>query len=365
MPADDIPPPPPSEEIPPPTPEETAAPLQTGDEPRRCGKAFSSLLLGFLGCLLGGVALAGMYFNPGASEAVQITGNLDTMQEVVVGDAEQRGIKMFLASFGQWFGFVGAALGLVGFIQGLTHLYQASEKLVLPKRWLASFGTLFSFIACCSILAALKHGYDAHVGLPKENAEEAFNRVGQLADIMQQGQDIADGKAPPKQGGLGSKATGIAEGILGGSMNPVQQLWTEDYIGRTAPPLDVYAVNTRRSTFELSTLRNTRVLIAFLNPASPACGKVIAPLNALFERTSRGQLWIIGSCPSKAQGALAFTKTYGAKFPIGNAQYYREPYSDITLPPAFMVVDETGRIVSFHFGLASLPAAIRAAEGKP
>jgi hypothetical protein len=107
------------------------------------------------------------------------------------------------------------------------------------------------------------------------------------------------------------------------------------------------------------------VLIAFLNPASPACGKVVAPLNALFERTSRGQLWIIGSCPSKAQGALAFTKTYGAKFPIGNAQYYREPYSDITLPPAFMVVDETGRIVSFHFGLASLPAAIRAAEGKP
>jgi len=236
---------------------------------------------------------------------------------------------------------------------------------VLPKRWLASFGTVFSFIACCSILAALKHGYDAHVGLPKENAEEAFNRVGQLADIMQQGQDIANGKAPPKQGGLGSKVTGIAEGILGGSMNPVQQLWTEDYIGRTAPPLDVYAVNTRRSTFELSTLRNTRVLIAFLNPASPACGKTVPPLNALFDRTSRGQLWIIGSCPPKAQGALAFTKTYGAKFPIGNAQYYREPYSDITLPPAFMVVDETGRIVSFHFGLASLPAAIRAAEGKP
>jgi hypothetical protein len=364
MPADDIPPPPPSEEIPPPPPEETAAPAAV-DGPRRCGKAFSSLLLGFLGCLLGGVALAGMYFNPGASESVQITGNLDTMQEVVVQDATNRGLKMFLASFGQWFGFIGAALGLVGFIQGLTHLYQASEKLVLPKRWLASFGTLFSLIACCSILAALKHGYDAHVGLPKENAEEAFNRVGQLAGIMQQGQDIADGKAPPAKGGLGETATGIAEGILGGSMNPVQQLWTEDYIGRTAPPLDVYAVNTRRSTFELSTLRNTRVLIAFLNPASPACGKVVAPLNALFERTSRGQLWIIGSCPPKSTAALAFTKTYGAKFPIGNAQYYREPYSDITLPPAFMVVDETGRIVSFHFGLASLPAAIRAAEGKP
>ena len=357
MPAEDVPPPPP------PLPEETGSGAES--HPRRCGKAFSSLLLGFLGCLLGGVALAGMYFNPGPSESVQITGNLDTMQEVIVQDATNRGLKMFLASFGQWFGFVGAALGLVGFIQGLTHLYQASEKLVLPKRWLASFGTLFSFIACCSILAALKHGYDAHVGLPKENAEEAFNRVEQVTGIMQQGVDIANGKEPPKQGGLDSKATGIAEGILGGSMNPVQQLWTGDYIGSAAPALDVYAVNTRRSTFELSTLRNTRVLIAFLNPASPACGQVVPPLNALFDRTSRGQLWIIGSCPPKTQDALAFTKNYGAKFPVGNAQYYREPYSDITLPPAFMVVDENGRIISFHFGLASLPAAIRAVEAKP
>ena len=363
MPADETPPPPPPEEIPPPPPEETAPNGQP--DPRRCGKAFSSLLLGFIGCLLGGVALAGMYFNPGASESVQITGNLDQMQEVVVQDATNRGLKMFLASFGQWFGFVGAALGLVGFIQGLTHLYQASEKLVLPKRWLAGFGTLFSFAACCSILAALKHGYDAHVGLPKENAEEAFNRVEQVAGIVQQGVDIANGKAPPKQKGLGSKVTGIAEGILGGSMNPVQQLWTEDYIGSTAPALDVYAANTRRSTFELSTLRNTRVLIAFFNPASPACGKAVPQLNALFNRTSRGQIWIIGSCPPNSTGALTFAKTHGAKFPVGNARHYPEPYADITLPPVFMIVDATGRIESFHFGLASLPAAIRAAERKP
>ncbi len=359
MPEDDIPPPPPPEEINPPPPEAEA------DAPRRCGKAFSSLLLGFIGCLLGGVALAGFYFNPGASESVQINGNLDQMQEVVVQDATDRGLKMFLASFGQWFGFVGAALGLIGFIQGLTHLYQASERLVLPKRWLASFGTLFSFIACFSIVAALRHGWDAHVGLPKENAEEAFKRVEQVAGIVQQGVDIANGKAPPKQGGLGEKATGIAEGILGGSMNPIQQLGTEDYIGRTAPPLDVYSVNTRRSTFELGTLRNTRVLVVFLNPASPACGQAVPALNALYDRTSRGQLWIIGTCAPGTIGALEFVKAHGAKFPVGNAQSYREPYSEIVLPPVFMVVDENGAIESFHFGLASLPAAIRAAEKKP
>ena len=88
-----------------------------------------------------------------------------------------------------------------------------------------------------------------------------------------------------------------------------------------------------------------------------------APVNVCTIRTARSRSFSFFG--SKSTAALAFTKTYGAKFPIGNAQYYREPYSDITLPPAFMVVDETGRIVSFHFGLASLPAAIRAAEGKP
>ena len=117
MPADDIPPPPPPEEIPPPPPEETAAPGSMDEaQPRRCGKAFSSLLLGFLGCLLGGVALAGMYFNPGASESVQITGNLGQMETTLVEDTKTRGIKQFIAGFGQWLGAVGALLGLFGLI---------------------------------------------------------------------------------------------------------------------------------------------------------------------------------------------------------------------------------------------------------
>ncbi len=54
---DEIPPPPPPEEISPPPPEESSADLP---QPKRCGKAFASLLLGILGCVLGGVALAGL-----------------------------------------------------------------------------------------------------------------------------------------------------------------------------------------------------------------------------------------------------------------------------------------------------------------
>ena len=145
---DEIPPPPPPEEIPPPSPEEPTAEAPAELQPKRCGKAFASLLLGILGCVLGGVALAGLLLDPGAAENVQISGNLDHMQNVLVEDTKTRGMKMFFASFGQWFGAIGALLGLIGITAGATHHYQAGERMVVPKPWLAGIGTLLSLIAC-------------------------------------------------------------------------------------------------------------------------------------------------------------------------------------------------------------------------
>ena len=113
MPDEFPPPPPPTEEVPPPPPEDTrpdAAPA----EPKRCAKAFSSLLLGIFGCVLGSIALTGLLLNPGDAGIVTITGNLGQMENVLVEDTKTRGIKMFLASFGQWFGAIGALLGLIG-----------------------------------------------------------------------------------------------------------------------------------------------------------------------------------------------------------------------------------------------------------
>ena len=106
-----IPPAPPTEVLPAPE-----APADAATQPKPCGKAFASLLLGLFGCLLGGVAVAGLVWSPGAADNVQLTGNLNQMQDVIVADTKTRGLKMFFASFGQWFGFIGAGLGLIGIL---------------------------------------------------------------------------------------------------------------------------------------------------------------------------------------------------------------------------------------------------------
>ena len=360
---DEIPPPPPPEEIPPPPPEESSAVAPAELQPKRCGKAFASLLLGILGCVLGGVALAGLLLNPGAAESVQITGNLDQMQNVLVEDTKTRGLKMFFASFGQWFGAIGALLGLIGITQGITHLYQAGIRLVIPQRWLASFGTFFSLIACLSIVLALRHGYDANVGLHVENTEEAFNRLDQLAGIQQQAQDIAEGKVPMQSGGLDEKARGIAESLLGGSLSPITQLWTEDYLNRRAPNMEMYT--TKGGSYSIETAKNTRVILMVMSGNSPACGKAVPLLNQLRSEFARGELLILGVSSDKPVVVEAFVKRNGPRFPVGTASFLPEPYADAEAKPTFFIIDRAGVIEAILIGPKSLVQLRAAARGKP
>ena len=58
-----------------------------------------------------------------------------------------------------------------------------------------------------------------------ENANEAFDRVGQVANVMQQA-DIAEGKAPARRVG---RANPAAESLFAGTLDPITQIWTEDY----------------------------------------------------------------------------------------------------------------------------------------
>ena len=91
----------------PPAPAEAGLPAADAmTQPKPCGKAFASLLLGIFGCVLGGVAYAGLVWTPGDSSSVQLTGNLGQMQDVITADTKERGMKMFFANFGQWFGFI-------------------------------------------------------------------------------------------------------------------------------------------------------------------------------------------------------------------------------------------------------------------
>ena len=198
---DEFPPPPPPEEVPPPPPEDTRPDAASAEpQPKRCIKPMSSLLLGFLGCLIGGLAVYGVFYDSGDAKNVQITGNLGQMENVLVEDTTTRSIKQFIAGFGQWFGAVGALLGLFGLIAAVTHFLQASARQVIPQRWLASFGAVVSLVACCSVGAMIIHGYQANVGLPVENTKEVFNRLDQVAKIQQKAQDIAEGNVPLQPG---------------------------------------------------------------------------------------------------------------------------------------------------------------------
>ena len=362
MPDEFPPPPPPTEEVPPPPPEDTrpdAAPA----EPKRCAKAFSSLLLGIFGCVLGGIALTGLLLNPGDAGSVTITGNLGQMENVLVEDTKTRGIKMFLASFGQWFGAIGALLGLIGITAGITHLYQAGARLVIPQRWLASIGTFFSLIACFSIGAALKHGYDANVGLHVENTKEVFNRLDQVADIQQKAQDIAEGKTPVQPGSLDERTMALAESLLGGTLNPITQLWTEEYLNRRAPNVEVYT--TTGVSYSIANARNTRVILMVMSGNSPACIKTVPLLNQLRGEFGRGQLLILAVSSDKPVVLDAFVKRTAPKFPVGTASFLPEPYADAQLKPTFFIIDRIGFTEQILVGPQTLAQLRVAARGKP
>ena len=353
---DEIPPPPPP-------PEESSVAAPAEFQPKRCGKAFTSLLLGILGCVLGGVAFYGLEYDPGSTGKVQISGSLDQMQNVLVEDTKKRGIKMFIASFGQWFGAIGALLGLIGITAGATHLYQAGERMVVPKPWLAGIGTLLSLIACYSIKPALLHGYAANVGLHVENTEEAFSRLEQVAGIQQQAQDIAEGKAPMQSGGLDEKARGIAESLLGGSLSPITQIWTEEYLNRRAPNMEMYG--TSGGSFSIKNAKNTRVILMVMSGNSPACGKAVPLLNQLKSEFTRGELLILGVSSDKAVVVDAFVKRTGPKFPVGTANFLPEPYKDAETKPTFFIIDRVGFIEAILIGPKSLAQLRAAAQGKP
>jgi len=346
----------------PPSPAEVGLPAADAmTQPKPCGKAFASLLLGIFGCILGGVAYVGLIWTPGDSSSVQLTGNLGQMQDVIVADTKERGMKMFFAAFGQWFGFIGAGLGLIGLIQGITHLYQAGIRLVIPKRWLASFGSFFSVIACLSIVAGLKHGYAANVGLHVENANEAFDRVGQVSKMMKQAQDIAEGKAPPKEG-LGMEALGIGENVFSGLLNPVTQLWTEDYLNRHAPEIEFYATDGRG--YSLKNSKNTRVILVLIKSASPDCRNAVSALNQLYNEFSLGDLRLLAVSQEPSANLAAFVKQTGAKFPVGKAAVLpAEPYGDVQSFPTYFVLDREGVIEKILIGPQSVGILRAAAKG--
>ena len=62
----------------------------------------------------------------------------------------------------------------------------------------------------------------------------------------------------------------MAESLFAGTLNPITQIWTEDYLNRHAPNIEFYATDGRGYSIEKS--RNTRHRHAYarLQPRVPA-----------------------------------------------------------------------------------------------
>jgi hypothetical protein len=326
--------------------------------------AMGSLLLGILGCVVGGIAVYGVFYDSGDTGSVKITGDLGQMQEVLVEDTKTRGIKQLIASFGERLGWIGFFLGLFGLIAAITHLLRAVYRQVIPQFWLASFGAVVSLIAFLpSIFAAATHSYDANVGLHVENTKEVFNRLDQVSKIQKKAQDIAEGNAPLQPGSLDEKTMALAESLLGGTLNPITQLWTEEYLNRRAPNVEVYT--TTGVSYSIANARNTRVILMVMSGNSPACIKTVPLLNQLRGEFGRGQLLILAVSIDKPVVLDVFVKRTAPKFPVGTASFLPEPYADAQVKPTFFIIDRIGFTEQILVGPQTLTQLRAAARGKP
>ena len=185
-----------------------------------------------------------------------------------------------------------------------------------------------------------------------ENANEAFDRVGQVANVMQQAQDIAEGKAPAPAG-LDEQTRAMAESLFAGTLNPITQIWTEDYLNRHAPNIEFYATDGRGYSIEKS--RNTRVIVMLMRASSPACQQSVAILNQIYDETSRGDLRILAVSQETPASLDAFVRRTGAKFPVGKgAVLPSEPYGDVQTFPTYFILDSDGIIEKILIGPQSL-----------
>ena len=178
---------------------------------------------------------------------------------------------------------------------------------------------------------------------------------------MKQAQDIAEGKAPPKEG-LGMEAFGIGENLFSGLLNPVTQLWTEDYLNRHAPDIEFYATDGRG--YSLKNSKNTRVILVLIKSASPDCQNAVPGLNQLFNEFSLGDLRILAVSQEPSANLDAFVKQTGAKFPVGKAAVLpTEPYGDVQSFPTYFILDREGIIEKILIGPQPVGNLRAAAKG--
>ena len=303
----------------------------------RSARAFTSLLLGIFGILLGGGAylLHHWHTTPPAfmqlgqadaqnatntAPAQNATNNLQDLIKQKTAAPFQLEIARKLLGFSTAIAVLAGIIGTAGLITGVLSL-----RLDDTERGKAWAGMLFSIVA---ILAWGLAGWNTvlQVRIMKKVSGQIGDGFGNYTNAINNAMNMADDLLPGVRAGQDT-------------VN-----YENEWLGKQAPDLLVKPVNPSGDVL-LSEERNVHpVLLVVLNTQSAPCQPVIDVLNELDRNIPSSDLLILVISHREEPDALrAAVKTKKIRFLIGKADSPAEPYKD-ALSPTVFAIDHTGVI---------------------
>ena len=135
-------------------------------------------------------------------------------------------------------------------------------------------------------------------------------------------------------------------GMAGGQESPVSA-WK----GRAAPELVVST--TEGHSVRLLDLKGRRVVVDFWATWCPPCVQEIPHLQKLSEELAGENVTVIGVSSEDAATIREFAKSHQVSYPLGRSVELASPFSDVTLLPTTVFIDEDGVIESVLLGYHS------------
>jgi hypothetical protein len=297
----------------------------------RSARAFTSLLLGIFGILLGGGAALLHHWHKHPPSFMQVGKPAQKsepnpnapLQELLQQKTKaplQRGLSSTLLGFSTGMAVLGGIIGAIGLIMGVLSL-----RLDDTERGKAWSGTLLSFIA---ILAWGLAGWNVILDIRLK--QQAINDIGKefanYTNILDKAFNMADDLLP---------------GVRAGQDTVI---FESEWRGKKAPDLRVQPVNPRGDVL-LSEQRDVRpVLLVILNTQSVSCQPVIDLLKELHRDIPASDLLILAVSHREEPAVLtAAVQAQDIRFLTGKADSPVEPYKD-ALSPTVFAIDHTGVI---------------------
>ncbi|MEC8929727.1 MAG: hypothetical protein VX705_11005 [Verrucomicrobiota bacterium] len=318
--------------------DESDSPNEAPNKKRaRSARAFTSLLLGIFGILLGGGAylLHHWHTTPpafmqlGQADAQTATNDAPTqnatnaMQDLIRQETAapfQMEIARKLLGFSTAIAVLAGIIGTAGLITGVLSLRLDDTE--HGKAWV---GMLFSVVA---ILAWGLAGWNTvlQVRIMKKVSVQIGDGFGNYTDAINNAMNMADDLLPGVRAGQDT-------------VN-----YENEWLGKQAPDLRVQPVNSRGEVL-LSEERNVHpVLLVVLNTQSAPCQPMIDVLNELDRDIPSSDLLILVISHREKPDALrAAVKAKKIRFLLGKADSPVEPYKD-ALSPTVFAIDHTGVI---------------------